>query len=232
MKNTSILIPIILIGCLAALGFLFFRAFQNVEDDRLRTNRQIVLDEADYTDEAPPVNPGVRTDYDEATTDTLPGTVYRTNSNDRPVRTEDVRAEAGDGFRELTAAERAAARSAFEARQGNDVTTAARTGARERDPEEDITYPDEKPTSPARIDEPSGNGRYLVIAGSFRQRENAGERVAALRKAGFTATRSEPFNRGTYAVALAGQSDSYRTATKLADRIKAAGFEAEVLRRR
>lgn len=224
MKNTSILIPIILIGCLVALGYLFFRAFQTADDDRLRTNRQIVLDERDYTDEPTPEDLGTRADYEETTPPPA-------ESTDRPADRNAVRGESGDGFDELTPAERDAARRAFEERQRQlreDADVADEEEAAAAQDEPATTSP---PASPRRT-EPSGSGRYLVIAGSFRQEANARDRVTKLKEAGFADTRIEPFNRGTYAVALAGQSDSYNTANALAQRVRAAGFEVEVMRRR
>jgi cell division protein FtsN len=82
------------------------------------------------------------------------------------------------------------------------------------------------------VGEPNGTGRYLVIAGSFRQRMGAEQRVSRLKKAGFSESTVEKFNRGTYAVALAGQSDRFSEAKNLADKIIKAGFEAQVMRRR
>lgn len=220
MKNTSILIPIVLIGCLAALGFLFYKAFQTAEDDALRTNDRIVLDPNDYADDPPPPSPGDRTDYDE-----LPPPPPPANDAITPD------SEASEGLRELTPEEREAARRDFAERQGT-VT----------DPEPDPGYDydagsefatDEPDPAPATTrSEPRGSGRYLVIAGSFRVRDNAVDRVRALQRADFTAARVEPFNRGTFAVALAGQSDSYQDAQDLARRIRTAGFEVEVMRRR
>ncbi len=75
-------------------------------------------------------------------------------------------------------------------------------------------------------------GEYLVIAGSFRQVSNAQSRVAALREAGFSATEMSKFDRGTYAVALVSRSDDYTEAITTAGRVRAAGFEAKVYRKR
>ncbi len=79
MKNTSILIPIILISCLGALGYLFYEAMQTVEGDRPRTSTPIVLNQDDYSDDDIPADIGKSTEYDTST---------------------------NDGFRELTPAER------------------------------------------------------------------------------------------------------------------------------
>lgn len=202
MKNTSILIPIILIGCLAALGFLFYKALQTVEEDRGRGNNPIVLNEADYAAEPVPADVGATTDYDAAAAE---------------VEDDDILAR----------------REARESSEEENRLAAAAELARQ---EEAARIEDAAPvtTSPGfdTATEPSGSGRYLVIAGSFRQRANAEQRVTALQRAGFTDTRMEKFNKGTYAVALAGQSDRLAEAEGIAGKLVAAGFEAKVMRRR
>ena len=77
-----------------------------------------------------------------------------------------------------------------------------------------------------------GSGNFLVIAGTFRQEINARTRVRKLQEAGFSHTTLENFDRGTYAVALVDHADSYREAVELADRVRSAGFEVEVYRKR
>jgi flagellar basal body-associated protein FliL len=214
MKNTSILIPIILIGCLAALGFLFYSALQTVEQDNLRGNNPIVLNEADYAEEPTPTDIGATTDYDAAAqpeTPTKPTTTATTNALDEMTDAEKQAAE----LEELEEA----ARKAREAE--------ARAAAAVDD---DETETDTITTN--TVGEPNGTGRYLVIAGSFRQRMGAEQRVSRLKKAGFSESTVEKFNRGTYAVALAGQSDRFSEAKNLADKIIKAGFEAQVMRRR
>jgi cell division protein FtsN len=212
MKNTSTLIPIILIGCLLSLGFLFWKALQTVEQDNLRGNNSIVLNEADYADEPTPTDIGATTDYDAAAqpkTPTKPVTTTTTNALDEMTDAEKRAAE----LEEL----QEAARKAREAE--------ARAAEEDDDDETDTTTPN-------TVGEPNGTGRYLVIAGSFRQRAGAEQRVARLKKAGFSNSSVEKFNRGTYAVALAGQSDRFSEAKKMADKIVKAGFEAQVMRRR
>ncbi|WP_020566960.1 SPOR domain-containing protein [Neolewinella persica] len=212
MKNTSILIPIILISCLLALGFLFYKALQTVEQDNLRGNNPIVLNEADYADEPTPTDIGATTDYDAAAqseTPVEPTSTTPTNALDEMTDAEKRAAE----LEELQEAARKA--RAAEAR-----------AAAEADEDEIDT------TTPNTVGEPNGTGRYLVIAGSFRQRAGAEQRVARLKKAGFNDSSVEKFNRGTYAVALAGQSNRFSEAKQLADKIVKAGFEAQVMRRR
>ena len=76
------------------------------------------------------------------------------------------------------------------------------------------------------------SGIFLVIAGTFRQEINARTRVRNLRDAGFTNTSLEKFDRGTYAVALVDHSPVYDEAMTLADRVRTAGFEVKVYRKR
>ncbi len=206
MKNTSIVIPIILIVCLSALGFLFYKAMQTVEEERTTGNNPIILNEADYADEPTPDDVGATTDYEAIAPPPI-----------APETTDDT--SPGNALTEMTEAEKQAA-------EREELAEAARL-AREEEARRAANTPAEDTAT-----EPAGSGRYLVIAGSFRQRSGAEERVASLRKAGFNETTLERFNRGTFAVALAGQSDRYSEATQLAAKIRAAGFEAEVMRRR
>lgn len=76
------------------------------------------------------------------------------------------------------------------------------------------------------------SAEYLIIAGTFRQESNARRRVSDLMEAGFTRTEMKNFDRGTYAVALVNRSPDYPAARDIADRVRTAGFEATVYRRR
>lgn len=208
MKNTSILIPIVLICCLGAIGFLFYKGLQAVDDDRPGSNNPIVLNQGDYTDEAIPEDIGETAGYD---------------------------ASENDGFRELTPAEREEARR--QSRLSEEREAADEEAARKREAKLDAdaaaaARQERLIKAKAANSTSTGHGRYLVIAGSFRQKANAEQRVKDLRGAGFNDTRLEKFNRGTYAVALAGQTDRFSAAERLAGQIVGAGFEAKVMRRR
>ena len=77
-----------------------------------------------------------------------------------------------------------------------------------------------------------GSGKFLVIAGTFRQEINARTRVRNLRDAGFTDTSLQKFDRGTFAVALVSHSPTYDDAIALSERVREAGFEVKVYRKR
>ena len=72
--------------------------------------------------------------------------------------------------------------------------------------------------------------RFLVLAGTFRQRANAQARVIQLRAKGFSATEVANFDKGTFAVALVGRSETEAAANALARKVREAGFEALVQR--
>ena len=80
--------------------------------------------------------------------------------------------------------------------------------------------------------EAGGDGDYFVIAGTFRQEINARTRVRDLRQAGFSTTELSRFDRGTYAVALVDHTKDFNAADALAERVRTAGFEAKVYRKR
>ncbi len=221
MKNTSILIPIVLIGCLGALGFLFYKAMQTVDGDNPRSSNQIVLNQEDYSDEKIPDDIGESADYNNTASPTNESSEYDASEN--------------DGFRELTPAEREEARR--QSRLDEEREAAAEKEARRREAQLDADVAEaarveRERKAKAANSTSTSNGRYLVIAGSFRQKANAEQRVKDLRGAGFNDTRLEKFNRGTFAVALAGQTNRFSAAEKLASQIVGAGFEAKVMRRR
>ena len=208
MKNTSILIPIVLICCLGAISFLFYKGFQTVNEDRPRSSNPIVLNQDDYSNDDIPANIGKSAELDAATS---------------------------DGFRELTPAEREEARRQSKLDEDREAadTEAARKREAQLDAKAAETARKERERKARAANSTStNNGRYLVIAGSFRQKANAEQRVKDLRTAGFSDTRLERFNRGTYAVALAGQTNRFSSAEQLAAKIVGAGFEAKVMRRR
>lgn len=213
MKNTSILIPIILIGCLAALIYLFFAALQAADGEDPSGTDRIVLNPSDYTDEETPADLGQDTDFEPYFQEVPDSEKVTASQEDAAARAGSSTTEDSDRFNN------GSNRQTNESGASTAVTTTA-------------TAPKTTTGSGGSSSSASSVGRYLVIAGSFRQLENGKERVAALKAAGFRDTRLEKFNRGTFAVALAGQSNRYSEANRLAERVKAAGFEVRVMRRR
>lgn len=194
MKNTSIFIPLLLIGCLAALIYLAFAALRAAEENNPDGSDKITLNAEDYQD----ADATTTLDPNQPTTDATGNELEDVSQDNDEDDTRSYSSPVSDSG-------------------GTSTTSTVAT-----------------PTRPATTTTPTTttNGRYLVIAGSFRQDSGARERVAALRAAGFNSARLERFNRGTYAVALAGQYDRYRNAKTLADQVANRGFEVRVMKRR
>ena len=77
----------------------------------------------------------------------------------------------------------------------------------------------------------SSNGKYLVLAGSFKQKSNAEAQVKRLKKLGFDDALVTSFNGGSLAVALVGRFDNSAAANKLASQLEAKGVDAFVKRK-
>ena len=71
-------------------------------------------------------------------------------------------------------------------------------------------------------------GKYMVIAGTYRQKINATNQVAKLRKLGYNDSRVESFDRGAYAVALVDRFSSYSQAKALVRKLADNGVEAMI----
>ena len=75
----------------------------------------------------------------------------------------------------------------------------------------------------------AGNsGRYMVLAGSYRQRVNADNQVARLRKMGYNNAEVSLFDRGSFAVVLVDRFSTYGDAKRLVNELAAKGVDAIV----
>lgn len=215
MKNTSIFIPLLLIGCLAALIYLFFAALSAAEEDQDNGPARITLNEEDYRSAAD----------DEATTlDARNGNTGTSSTGD--ANTSANEADFSAYLEEVPEDEKVTS---------DDTRTTGSTGGTGQDARTAVSStPPARTTTTTTTTRPAaaGGGRYLVIAGTFRQAEGAAARVASLRAAGFSDARAERFNRGAYSVALAGQYDRYSSAQKRAGEVSRKGFEVRVMKRR
>jgi cell division protein FtsN len=72
----------------------------------------------------------------------------------------------------------------------------------------------------------NSSGRYMVIAGTYRQRSNADQQVARLRKMGYDKAEVSLFDSGTYALALVDRFGSYGDAKRLVNELKGKGVDA------
>lgn len=93
--------------------------------------------------------------------------------------------------------------------------------------EEDIDYSDEEEETPVEtFEEPvrtRTDGKYLVIAGTFKIRQNADNFVTRLNGMGYPNAEATLFDKGTYAVVIADRTDDLTdaktTAKELTDKL-------------
>lgn len=74
----------------------------------------------------------------------------------------------------------------------------------------------------------TSSGKYMVVAGSFRQRSNADSHAARLRKLGYSNTEVTLFDRGSYAVVLVDRFSSLSQAKSLVGDLAEDGVDALV----
>ncbi len=77
-----------------------------------------------------------------------------------------------------------------------------------------------------------GGGEYLVLAGSFKIKNNAENEARRLRNMGYGNASAELFNRGAYAVVMVDRFDSASDAQNLVKELKSKGVEAYVQHKR
>ena len=78
----------------------------------------------------------------------------------------------------------------------------------------------------------NNTGKYMVLAGSFRQKANANAYAAQLQGMGYEDAEVSIFNRGTYATILVNRFDSQSDARALKRELSEKGVEAYVLKKR
>ena len=74
----------------------------------------------------------------------------------------------------------------------------------------------------------TSTGKYMVIAGSYRQRTNADSQASKLRGMGYNNTEVTLFDRGTFAVVLVDRFSSYGDAKRLVNELTGKGIDAIV----
>lgn len=77
---------------------------------------------------------------------------------------------------------------------------------------------------------PSGksSGKYMVIAGTFKQKSNAQKQLQKLKDLGYTSASVEGFDKGTFAVLLVDRFDDKAKAQRLVSDLKAEGVSSYV----
>lgn len=111
---------------------------------------------------------------------------------------------------------------------GEGATNSGRKGGSIAEDAEDIEDDVQVNTSPSR----TSNGDYMVIAGSFSLMHNAENFVKKLNSKGFPNATVAKFNTGKFASVIVDYYDSGADASEMVKKLKAAGVEAYVQRKK
>lgn len=115
------------------------------------------------------------------------------------------------------------------------------TSASETDAEDDLADAGKSSTGKNSSTKPSGTtstdddiqasaskGKFMVLAGSFKQMASAEAQLKKLKKLGYDNARIEPFNRGAYAVVLVDRFGNMADAEKLVKELSGDGIKSYV----
>lgn len=216
MSRLDIITIAIVVVCLAALGYLVYKIAGLYKTDEPTTSlaegygNEDGVDDQTYTDWDDEVaNSGDDVDLDDdelgnyADTDEAAATDGNSNYNEDEL-------DKGNDIAEEPAAEE----------DDNDSST-ANSGSSTSGSSSAATSYDSTPRS-------GNSGRYMVIAGSFRQRSNADNQVAKLRGMGYNNAQVELFNRGAFAAVLVDRFSSLSEARSLVTELSGKGVDAIV----
>ena len=78
----------------------------------------------------------------------------------------------------------------------------------------------------------ASSGKYMVIAGSFKNTGSAQTQLKQVKKMGYANARIEKFNRGAYATVLVDRFANSGSAKSLVNTLKSKGIDAMVLEKR
>ena len=189
MRNTPVLIPIILAICIGTLAYLLYAAF-STSAAPLEPRVQLPRVDADYS--ARPTDDLGRDPVEDLEYTEREAPAPAPSTYDRPAAQPEAPVYREDE------------QVANEWTQNNNV---AREVTADR------------------------AGRYVVLAGSFRQLANAERQTGKLRKAGFAEAEVIKSTGGAYAMAMVGRRSAEAEANRLMAQVKAKGFDARVVKR-
>lgn len=224
MLKLDILVPAILIICLIALAYILHEIFNEPETVKPEQT-EIILDPSRYTDDTAPTNgsganisntpDALDNDGSAVTDDAQLGNAAETTETN----------QFADGTEEDAGGYESPAYTPTV--QTPETTTPTTTPATT-----DYVSEQERDTPTGSTTTKAYRHKYIVIAGSYRQEANARQQLTRLRKAGFQDAELGFTNRGAYAVAVAGKSDSEMDAREIATKVRAQGFAAFVKQRK
>lgn len=216
MSRLDIITIAIVVICLAALGYLVYKIAGLYKTEEPTTSitegydNNDATDEQTYTDwddEVAAAGDDVDLDDDELGSYADTDEASTTDGNSNNYSSDEM--DSGTDIAEESSSSSSSNDSSSEAGQGGSGATEPATAA---------TY-DNTPRS-------TSTGKYMVIAGSYRQRTNADNQAAKLRGMGYNNTEVTLFDRGTFAVVLVDRFSSYGDAKRLVNELTGKGVDA------
>lgn len=202
MSRLDIITIAIVIACLGALGYLVYKIVSLMNPpEKAETS--------------------IQDTYPDASADASTYTDWQSESDSGQVE-EDLDDDA------FAAADGQKPASSYDASELDETPAPAAEKPAPSKPAPSATTTTPKSATSGSTATASSGGKYMVLAGSFKQRANADAHVASLRKMGFANAEVSMFNRSAYAVVLVDRFDNYSAAKKLVTDLKAKGVDALV----
>ena len=204
MSRLDIITIAIVVVCLAALGYLVYKIAGLYKTEEPTTSISEGFDNNEGTDEQ------TYTDWDDEVANA--GDDVDLDDDELGSYADTDEAATTDGSSSYSADELDEDNSAAEETTTDETEDSGNTAA--------TTYN----STPQN----TSTGRYMVIAGSYRQRTNADNQATKLRNMGYSNTRVELFDRGTHAVVLVNRFSSYSDAKRLVNELTGKGVDAVI----
>lgn len=210
MSKLDVLTIAIVIVCLAALGYLVYKIVNLVNPpDETTTSIEDSYEDPSTTDE------GTYTDWD--------------NEVDTAGDDVDLDDDQLDSYADTDDNTSGSASGNFSEDEMDNESTGL---AEENDLDKGSSAGSSTASTPAAEKTPTNtsnnSGRYMVVAGSYRQRVNADNQVARLRKMGYNNAQVSLFDRGSFAVVLVDRFSNYGDAKRLVNELTGKGVDAIV----
>lgn len=209
MSRLDLITIAIVIVCLAALGYLVYKIVHLMNPPQKETTS--IQDS--YTDPAP-TDDSTYTDWDDEVTSATAGSDL-----------DDEDLGSSDTDNDATTNDSGSYNNDELDNDSNDIAEMDSSTSKSTESDSDSG---QAATAYDNSSSSSGSGNYLVLAGSYRQKNNAENQAAKLRKLGYSGSSVENFNRGSYAVVLVDRFHKYSEAKALVRKLANDGVEAMV----
>lgn len=204
MSRLDLLTIAIVIVCLAALGYLVYKIV-NLMNPPEESPTTSITDT--YSD---PANSEDTYTYDEEADSAS------TNYDDSDLDDDEL-----DNYNSEDNYDASGSRI-DESEMDNESTGIAETGTHT------TTAPATTTTTSTSSRSSNSSGRYMVIAGTYKQKINAENQVNKLKRLGYSNAQIELFDRGSYAIVLVDRHDSESAAQTMVGQLRKEGIDSYI----